>query len=130
MFGCFIANCILELWRYSTSVKPCKCPMCSCLITKLVPDSSVVIQTGEEVDKILNKIKQYNRVFGGGLAGLFLVGYICICCIHLKLSAALIDIHVFLGQIHTHTHMLLSQTYTCYSTLNCPVSTEVSFLLC
>ncbi|XP_051117967.1 uncharacterized protein LOC127242460 isoform X2 [Andrographis paniculata] len=67
----FCSNCIWELWRYSTSVKPCKCPMCNCVVAKLVLDSSVLSQTGVEVGKIIKNIERYNRLAGGGWAGLF-----------------------------------------------------------
>ncbi|KAI3462502.1 hypothetical protein Pfo_019165 [Paulownia fortunei] len=68
----FCSRCILQHWRYSANFKPCKCPICSCLITKLVPESSILIQPGEEVGKILKNIQRYNRLTIGGWPGLYL----------------------------------------------------------
>lgn len=73
----FAASCILQLWRYLANFKPCKCPICSCLIINLVPESSVLIQPGEEVGKILKNIQRYNRLSIGGWSGLFMVCSIC-----------------------------------------------------
>ncbi|XP_057809533.1 uncharacterized protein LOC131023904 isoform X2 [Salvia miltiorrhiza] len=71
--GCDLtASCILELWRYRAKSKQCKCPICGCLIHNLVLQSSIVIEPGEEVGKILRDIQLYNTMNLGGLSGLLM----------------------------------------------------------
>lgn len=66
----FCSSCIMELWRYRASFKQCKCPICGCLILNLVLLSSLLIQPGEEVGKILRDIQLYNSINNRGLSGL------------------------------------------------------------
>ncbi|KAG8384028.1 hypothetical protein BUALT_Bualt04G0075500 [Buddleja alternifolia] len=68
----FCCSCILELWRYTTGFKLCKCPLCGCVITKLVPEPFLLNQQGEDVGQVLKDVHQYNCLNRGGLIGLFL----------------------------------------------------------
>ncbi|KAG6412423.1 hypothetical protein SASPL_125101 [Salvia splendens] len=69
----FCSGCILELWRYRPDSKQCKCPICGCLILNLVMQSSMLIQPGEEVGKIVRDIQLYNNTNLGGFSGLLMV---------------------------------------------------------
>ncbi|XP_041998330.1 E3 ubiquitin-protein ligase RNF170-like [Salvia splendens] len=68
----FCSGCILELWRYRPDSKQCKCPICGCLILNLVMQSSMLIQPGEEVGKIVRDIQLYNNTNLGGFSGLLM----------------------------------------------------------
>ncbi|KAG6385927.1 hypothetical protein SASPL_154810 [Salvia splendens] len=62
-----LTGCILELWRYRPDSKQCKCPICECLILNLVMQSSMLIQPGKEVGKIVRDIQLYNNTNLGGV---------------------------------------------------------------
>lgn len=69
-------NCILQLWMYRGALRACKCPTCTCSITKLTPETSLFIRQEKEVVDLLKGIQRYNRLYVGGLNGLLLV-----CCL-------------------------------------------------
>ncbi|CAK9168281.1 unnamed protein product [Ilex paraguariensis] len=69
----FCANCILQFWNHRAALQRCKCPICSCLISKLTPEASSLFQQQEqEVIEVLKNIQKYNRLFVGGVHGLIL----------------------------------------------------------
>ncbi|XP_016539068.2 E3 ubiquitin-protein ligase RNF170 isoform X2 [Capsicum annuum] len=68
----FCASCILQLWYYRSTLRRCKCPICCCLINKLVPEASLLIQQEEDVVELLKKIRRYNHLYIGGAYGFFL----------------------------------------------------------
>ncbi|AES68312.1 putative transcription factor C2H2 family [Medicago truncatula] len=60
----FCANCIIQVWQYSSPLQPCKCPLCRRPINLLVP-TDVVDDANSEQDRLnLADIQRYNRVFG------------------------------------------------------------------
>lgn len=68
--------------------KQCTCPICGSLIFNLVPHPSALIQTGEEVSRILNEIKQFNNQNMVGWFGIFKVLSICMNYINWIFSGA------------------------------------------
>ncbi|XP_009787114.1 uncharacterized protein [Nicotiana sylvestris] len=68
----FCASCILQLWRYRSTLQRCKCPICCRPINKLVPEASLLIQQEEDVIELLKKIECYNHLYIGGAYGVFL----------------------------------------------------------
>ncbi|KAG5525859.1 hypothetical protein RHGRI_032225 [Rhododendron griersonianum] len=67
-FPC-IGDCILQYWNHGAALKPCKCPMCSQPITRLIPEASFDHCQNVEV---LQNVQKYNRIFVGGTYGLIL----------------------------------------------------------
>ncbi|PSS02876.1 E3 ubiquitin-protein like [Actinidia chinensis var. chinensis] len=65
----YCADCILQYWNHGAALKPCKCPMCSQLITRLIPGASFDRCQAVEV---LENVRKYNRLFVGGIYGLIL----------------------------------------------------------
>ncbi|PIN18994.1 hypothetical protein CDL12_08332 [Handroanthus impetiginosus] len=59
----FCGNCILQLWEYRSRPRPCKCPLCSSAIYKLVPQVSAVDKTEVEIVDVLANIEQYNHLY-------------------------------------------------------------------
>ncbi|KAH0783248.1 hypothetical protein KY290_002846 [Solanum tuberosum] len=68
----FCASCILQLWYYRSTLRRCKCPICCCLISKLVPEASLLVQQEEDVVELLKKIRRYNHLYISGAYGIFL----------------------------------------------------------
>lgn len=68
----FCASCILQLWHYRSTIQRCKCPICCCLISKLIPEASLLVQQEEDVVELLKKIRRYNRLYISGASGVFL----------------------------------------------------------
>jgi len=64
----FCANCIIQVWQYSSPLQPCKCPLCRRPINLLVPTDIVDAggnNNNSEQDRLnLADIQRYNRVFG------------------------------------------------------------------
>ncbi|CAL5187293.1 unnamed protein product [Lathyrus oleraceus] len=56
----FCANCILLVWRHTSGIQPCKCPLCRRPITLLVPTNDM----NNDSPQILSEIQIYNRTFG------------------------------------------------------------------
>ncbi|XAR56335.1 hypothetical protein NMG60_11036780 [Bertholletia excelsa] len=65
----FCGDCILQYWNHGAALKPCKCPMCSQQIIRLIPKASLDISQNV---KVLKDVQKYNRLFVGGIYGLFL----------------------------------------------------------
>lgn len=57
----FCANCILLVWRHTSGIQPCKCPLCRRPINILVPTNDI---NNEDSQQILSEIQIYNRTFG------------------------------------------------------------------
>ncbi|XP_060167673.1 uncharacterized protein LOC132598679 isoform X2 [Lycium barbarum] len=68
----FCASCILQLWHYRSALRQCKCPICCCLISKLVPEASLLVQQEEDVVELLRRIRRYNHLHISGAYGIFL----------------------------------------------------------
>ncbi|XP_059313585.1 uncharacterized protein LOC132064574 [Lycium ferocissimum] len=68
----FCASCILQLWHYRSALRQCKCPICCCLISRLVPEASLLVQQEEDVVELLRKIRRYNHLYISGAYGIFL----------------------------------------------------------
>lgn len=67
-------NCILLVWQHGPALQPCKCPLCRRQITLLVPAEASQQQLNDpEVAAIVERIEQYNRLFGRRDNGLFQV---------------------------------------------------------
>ena len=66
----YCANCILQVWNYSSASKPCKCPMCCRFINRLTPEASLRHKQEQEVTDVLKDIVRYNLLFVGGARGL------------------------------------------------------------
>jgi len=60
----FCANCIIQVWQYSSSLKPCKCPLCRRPINLLVPTGVDNNDDYEQDRLIVADIQRYNRLFG------------------------------------------------------------------
>lgn len=73
-FLCFVGSCILQYWNFSAALQPCKCPMCSQRITRLIPEASLYHRHQAEITKVLRSVRDYNRLFVGGISGFMLVG--------------------------------------------------------
>ncbi|XP_011087726.1 E3 ubiquitin-protein ligase RNF170-like [Sesamum indicum] len=67
----FCASCILQFWLFRSSIKPCKCPLCSCRIVNLKPETSQLIQPPDDIVEVLKKVHQYNGLYISGLLGAF-----------------------------------------------------------
>ncbi|OWM79243.1 E3 ubiquitin-protein ligase RNF170 [Punica granatum] len=70
--GCghwYCASCILTYWSYNATPRPCKCPMCSRDIHRLIPQESLHLLHDDEVDKVLREVQRYNLLFVGGVRG-------------------------------------------------------------
>ncbi|KAF7127669.1 hypothetical protein RHSIM_Rhsim11G0127600 [Rhododendron simsii] len=65
----YCGDCILQYWNHGAALKPCKCPMCSQPITRLIPEAS--FDHCQDVE-VLQNVRKYNRVFVGGTYGLIL----------------------------------------------------------
>ncbi|KAL0357170.1 UNVERIFIED_CONTAM: hypothetical protein Scaly_1402700, partial [Sesamum calycinum] len=65
------ASCILQFWLFRSSIKPCKCPLCSCRIVNLKPETSQLIQPPDDLVEVLKKVHQYNGLYISGLLGAF-----------------------------------------------------------
>ncbi|KAL2460512.1 RING/U-box superfamily protein [Abeliophyllum distichum] len=68
----YCGSCILEFWEFGPSIRPCKCPLCSCKITNLVPVISQHIGPEEDVIMVVQKVRQYNSLYIRGVRGFFL----------------------------------------------------------
>ncbi|KAI4367628.1 hypothetical protein MLD38_023342 [Melastoma candidum] len=71
--GCghwYCGSCILQLWKYTASSSPCKCPMCSRKIDRLTPLDTLKDQREDDVVKVLKEVKSYNLLHVGGARGL------------------------------------------------------------
>ncbi|WRX15778.1 zinc finger protein [Theobroma cacao] len=66
----YCGSCILQFWNYSSTSKPCKCPMCTCKIVNLMPEASLQQQQDQEVMEVLKSVQRYNLLFVGGARGL------------------------------------------------------------
>ncbi|GMQ01885.1 hypothetical protein CsSME_00048352 [Camellia sinensis var. sinensis] len=71
----FCASCILMFWNYSSALQRCKCPICSRLISKLIPEASLSLRREEDVVQVLKKVQGYNRLFVGGAHGFIMKVY-------------------------------------------------------
>ncbi|GMQ01886.1 hypothetical protein CsSME_00048352 [Camellia sinensis var. sinensis] len=69
------ASCILMFWNYSSALQRCKCPICSRLISKLIPEASLSLRREEDVVQVLKKVQGYNRLFVGGAHGFIMKTY-------------------------------------------------------
>ncbi|KAL7227781.1 hypothetical protein ACSBR1_022625 [Camellia fascicularis] len=69
------ASCILMFWNYSSALQRCKCPICSRLISKLIPEASLSLRWEEDVVQALKKVQGYNRLFVGGAHGFIMKVY-------------------------------------------------------
>jgi RING finger protein 170 len=59
----FCANCIIQVWQYSSPLQPCKCPLCRRPINLLV-FTDVDDNNDYEQDRlIVADIQRYNRLF-------------------------------------------------------------------
>ncbi|KAG6398670.1 hypothetical protein SASPL_140137 [Salvia splendens] len=68
----YCGSCILQYWNFSAALQPCKCPMCSQRITKLIPEASLYQRRQSEISKVLRSVGDYNRLFMGGISGFVL----------------------------------------------------------
>ncbi|XP_057812343.1 uncharacterized protein LOC131026494 [Salvia miltiorrhiza] len=68
----YCGSCILQYWNFSAALQPCKCPMCSQRITKLIPEASLYHRRQSEISKVLQNVGDYNRLFVGGVSGFML----------------------------------------------------------
>ncbi|XP_051134703.1 uncharacterized protein LOC127253925 [Andrographis paniculata] len=68
----YCGSCILQYWNFSATLQPCKCPMCSQFITKLMPEASLYRGHEAEISKVLKSVGNYNRIFVGGISGFML----------------------------------------------------------
>ncbi|KAI3445624.1 hypothetical protein Pfo_002289 [Paulownia fortunei] len=68
----YCGSCILQYWNFSAALQPCRCPMCSQRITKLMPEASLYHRHEVEINKVLQKVGDYNRLFVGGISGFML----------------------------------------------------------
>eukprot|EP01018_Ginkgo_biloba_P019539 Gb_35234 [translate_table: standard] len=66
----FCGDCILRVWHHSSALQPCKCPICRRPINLMIPCETATRRRDEpEVDRVLQNIEKYNRIFGGGSVG-------------------------------------------------------------
>ncbi|KAK4757481.1 hypothetical protein SAY87_018782 [Trapa incisa] len=77
----YCASCILTYWSYNATPRPCKCPMCSCNIHRLIPQESLLQLHDEEVNKVLKEVQSYNLLFVGGIRGAVQKARQVPCCI-------------------------------------------------
>ncbi|KAG6396382.1 hypothetical protein SASPL_142530 [Salvia splendens] len=68
----YCGSCILQYWNFSAALQPCKCPMCSQRITKLIPEASLYQRRQSEISKVIRSVGEYNRLFMGGISGFVL----------------------------------------------------------
>ncbi|KAL8520933.1 hypothetical protein ACS0TY_011472 [Phlomoides rotata] len=68
----YCGSCILQYWNFSAALQPCKCPMCSQRITRLIPEASLYHRHQAEITKVLRNVRDYNRLFVGGISGFML----------------------------------------------------------
>ncbi|ERN18198.1 E3 ubiquitin-protein ligase RNF170 [Amborella trichopoda] len=62
----FCGDCILRVWRHTSALQPCKCPICRRVVTLLIPSESTTRQRHEpQVSQVLEDVQRYNRLFGG-----------------------------------------------------------------
>ncbi|KFK44346.1 hypothetical protein AALP_AA1G245800 [Arabis alpina] len=68
----FCGKCIMLVWRYGSTLSPCKCPLCRRPITLLVPSEDALRGRNDDatVSEALRDVETYNRVFGGQSNGL------------------------------------------------------------
>lgn len=66
----FCGSCFLQFWNHKPSLRKCKCPMCSQLISKLTPEACLFNQHEKEVHDVLKNVHKYNCLFQGGFRGL------------------------------------------------------------
>ncbi|GLT63315.1 hypothetical protein SLA2020_358890 [Shorea laevis] len=66
----FCGKCIMQCWQHGPTFLPCKCPLCRCQITLLVPgEASLRERRNSAVAEVLENIEKYNRLFGGQTRG-------------------------------------------------------------
>ncbi|VVA92199.1 unnamed protein product [Arabis nemorensis] len=55
------------VWRYGSTLRPCKCPLCRRPISLLVPSEETLRDRNDDatVSVVLRDVETYNRVFGG-----------------------------------------------------------------
>ncbi|KAK4378680.1 hypothetical protein RND71_000542 [Anisodus tanguticus] len=58
--------------HWTSTLRRCKCPICCCLISELVPEASLLVQQEEDVVELLKKIRRYNHLYISGAYGVFL----------------------------------------------------------
>ncbi|KAL1828332.1 hypothetical protein DCAR_0207538 [Daucus carota subsp. sativus] len=66
----FCGSCIMQFWHYKATVKRCKCPICSRLISVLTPEACLLGRQEKEVVDVLKNVHRYNCLFQGGFGGL------------------------------------------------------------
>lgn len=68
----FCGECILRVWEHSSSLSPCRCPICRRSITLLIPSEALQAEQGNPLaQRILRDVANYNRRFGGGPVSLW-----------------------------------------------------------
>ncbi|KAK1402180.1 E3 ubiquitin-protein like [Heracleum sosnowskyi] len=65
----FCGSCFLQFWNHKPSLRKCKCPMCSQLISKLTPEACLLNRHEKEVRDVLKNVHKYNCLFQGGFRG-------------------------------------------------------------
>jgi len=60
----FCSNCIMQVWQYTSSLQPCKCPLCRRPINLLVPTDFDDNNIYEQDRLIMADIRRYNHLFG------------------------------------------------------------------
>lgn len=68
-----IGSCFLQFWNHKPSIRRCKCPMCSQLISQLTPEACLLSRHEKEVRDVLKNVHKYNSLFQGGFRGLLQV---------------------------------------------------------
>ncbi|XP_074330641.1 uncharacterized protein LOC141667899 isoform X2 [Apium graveolens] len=66
----FCGSCIMQFWHYKATIKRCKCPICSRLISALTPEACLLGRQEKEVLDVLQNVHRYNCLFQGGFSGL------------------------------------------------------------
>lgn len=66
----FCGSCIMQFWHYKATIKRCKCPICSRLISVLTPEACLLGRQEKEVVDVLQNVHRYNCLFQGGFSGL------------------------------------------------------------
>ncbi|KAJ4833590.1 hypothetical protein Tsubulata_009205 [Turnera subulata] len=66
----YCGSCIIQYWKYCAASRPCKCPLCTCRITKLTPLALLDRDQQEQpVLQVVEDVHRYNRIFVGGVRG-------------------------------------------------------------
>ncbi|CAH9116721.1 unnamed protein product [Cuscuta epithymum] len=89
----FCGNCILQLWRYRGALRACKCPICTCSITQLAPEASLLFQQEKDIVDLLKGIHCYNRLYVGGMRGIVLKTPLLLRSVLWTLMDILLDPH-------------------------------------